>query len=124
MNAHFYGEIEDSNLLFTEEAPRTGRGSNSSNYNIKFGNRLNRLFIGDVIWLYFFERMGIFKILGGILDDYANNGKYPIPSNDITSLIIEMMVRDIKKGTASTIKDRAYTYEELWVGNLLHKLLK
>ena len=59
---------------------------------------------------FFFERMGIFKIIGGILDDYANNGKYPIPNNDITSLIIEMMIRDIKKGTASTIKDRAYTY--------------
>ena len=92
------------------EVPRTGQDPIAANYNIKFGNRLNRLFIGDVIWLYFFERMGIFKILGGILDDYANNGKYPIPSNDITSLIIEMMVRDIKKGTASTIKDRAYTY--------------
>ena len=54
--------------------------------------------------------MGIFEILGGILDDYANNGKYPILSNNFTSIIIEMMIRDIKRGTASTIKDRAYTY--------------
>jgi len=72
--------------------------------------RLNRLFIADVLWLFFFDRMGIFKILGGILDDYANNGKYPIPSNNFTSLIIEMMIRDEKRGTASTIKDRASTY--------------
>ncbi|HSF51035.1 MAG TPA: hypothetical protein VLA74_09780 [Nitrososphaeraceae archaeon] len=81
-----------------------------ANYNIDTDNRLNKLFVGDTMWLYFFERMGIFKIIGGILDDYANNGKYPIPSNDFTSLIIEMMIREIKKGTASTIKDRAYTY--------------
>jgi hypothetical protein len=72
--------------------------------------RLNRLFIADVLWLFFFDRMGIFEILGGILDDYANNGKYPILSNNFTSIIIEMMIRDIKRGTASTIKDRAYTY--------------
>jgi hypothetical protein len=72
--------------------------------------RLNRLFIADVLWLFFLDRMGIFEILGGILDDYANNGKYPILSNNFTSIIIEMMIRDIKRGTASTIKDRAYTY--------------
>jgi hypothetical protein len=73
-------------------------------------NRINKLYIGDVIWLFYFERMGIFKIIGGILDDYANNGKFPIPSDNLTSLILEMMVRDVKKGTSSTIKDRAYTY--------------
>ena len=74
------------------------------------GDKISKLFIGDVVWLFYFERMGIFKILGAILDDYANGGKYPIPSDNVTSLILEMMVREVKKGTSSTIKDRAYTY--------------
>ena len=39
--------------------------------------RIRRLFIGDVVWLFYFERMGIFKILGAILDDYATKGKHP-----------------------------------------------
>jgi hypothetical protein len=73
-------------------------------------NRISKLFIGDAVWLFYFERMGIFKIIAAILDDYANGGKYPISSDNLTSLILEMMIRDIKKGTGSTIKDRAYTY--------------
>ncbi|HLN34524.1 MAG TPA: hypothetical protein VK250_04510 [Nitrososphaeraceae archaeon] len=72
--------------------------------------RLNKLFIADVLWLFFFDRMGIFKIVAGILDDYANSGKYPISSNNFTSLIIEMLIRDVKRGTASTVRDRASTY--------------
>lgn len=87
---------------------RIKQNSESNQQNLT--NRINKLFIGDAIWLFYFERMGIFKIIGGILDDYANGGKYPISSDNVTSLILEMMIREVKKGTGSTIKDRAYTY--------------
>lgn len=57
------------------------------------GNRrgatdLERLLLGDLVWLFFFERMGIFKILGVILDDLATRGGFPISNGaiDTTSL--------------------------------------
>lgn len=75
--------------------------------------RIVRLFPGDTLWLFYFERMGIFKILGAILDDYAFNGKYPIASNNITALILEMMIRHIKKGESSIVRDRATTYARM-----------
>ena len=72
--------------------------------------RIVRLFPGDTLWLFYIERMGIFKILGAILDDYAFNGKFSIESNNITALILEMMIRHIKKGESSIVRDRATTY--------------
>lgn len=71
---------------------------------------INRLLQPDVIWLFYFERMGVFKILGAILDDFASNGKFPIPSDNVTSLILEMMTRHFKTGLNSTVQDKAKLY--------------
>ncbi len=69
-----------------------------------------RLLTGDLIWLFYMERMGIFKILGAILDDYASGGKYPVPSDSLNGLVLESMTRQVKMGTSSGVKDRDGTY--------------
>ena len=79
---------------------------------------VKRLFLADVIWLFFFERMGIFKILGVILDDFATRGGFPISNgslqpdlrDDVTALVLEAMCRQAKAGLSSTVRDRDATY--------------
>jgi hypothetical protein len=79
---------------------------------------IKRLCLADVVWLFFFERMGIFKILGAILDDFATRGGYPISNgslrpdlrDDITAVVLEAMCRQTKAGLSSTVRDRDATY--------------
>jgi hypothetical protein len=79
---------------------------------------IRRLVLGDLLWLFFFERMGIFKILGVILDDYATRGAYPISNgslqtdlrDDVTALVLEAMCRQTKAGLSSTVRDRDASY--------------
>lgn len=71
---------------------------------------MKRLMIGDLIWLFYMERMGLFKILGAILDDYATGGKYPVPSDTLTGLVLEAMTRQVKMGTSSGVRDRDSSY--------------
>ncbi|AIZ44572.1 hypothetical protein QR90_04910 [Deinococcus radiopugnans] len=77
---------------------------------IEGANVLKRVMTGDLIWLFYMERMGLFSILGAILDDYATRGKYPIPSDSIDSLILEAMVRQVKSGVSSSVRDRDSSY--------------
>jgi hypothetical protein len=64
------------------------------------------------------ERMGVFQILGKILDQYAFNGGFPIsngaavagPGDDILALVLEAMTRQMEMGTASKIRDRSALY--------------
>lgn len=76
---------------------------------------LRRLFLGDVLWAFYFDRMGIHQILGAILDSFAYSGKLPISNgsidlttyrDDITALVLEIMVRQTKMGLSSTTRDR------------------
>ena len=76
---------------------------------------LRRLFLGDVLWAFYFDRMGIHQILGAILDAFAYNGRLPISNgsidlatyrDDITALVLEIMVRQTKTGLSSTVRDR------------------
>jgi hypothetical protein len=93
---------------------------------------LRRLFIGDVLWLYYFERMGIQQILGVILDAYACSGRLPISNgsidagvrDDIAALSLEVMVRQTKMGLSSTVRDRACLYRTAlgWVNESGRKL--
>jgi hypothetical protein len=94
---------------------------------------LERLFIGDAVWLFYFERMGIFQILGAILDAYACNGRLPISNgslpppgirDDVTALVLEVMVRQAKTGMSSSVRDRACTYRTSlgWVSDVGRKL--
>ncbi|HEX8195484.1 MAG TPA: hypothetical protein VF571_04675 [Pyrinomonadaceae bacterium] len=97
--------------------------------------RIKRLFIGDLFWLFYFERMGVFQILGVILDSYANNGRLPISKgsldtmdikikDDVIVLILEVMTRQTKMGMSSTVRDRGCSYQTSlgWVTEGARKL--
>jgi hypothetical protein len=79
---------------------------------------IQRLFVADLVWLFYFDRMGIFKILGAILDDYAIKGRLPISNgsvnasdkDDLINIILEAMVRKTKTGLSSTVRDRNISY--------------
>jgi hypothetical protein len=79
---------------------------------------ISRLFVGDVVWLSFIERMGVHQILGAILDAYASNGRLPISNgsldvdmkDDVVALVLEVMTRQVKTGMSSTVRDRASLY--------------
>lgn len=95
-------------------------------------SKIERLFIADVVWLFYFERMGIFKILGVILDDFATKGKFPISNgsigseikDDVTAIILEAMVRQTRTGLSSTVRDRDSTYRRClgWTSDIGRKL--
>jgi hypothetical protein len=80
--------------------------------------KLRRLFVGDLAWLYYFERLGVFQIIGRILDEYAYAGKIPIsngvvtpgPRDDMVALVLEAMVRQTEAGTSSKVRDRESTF--------------
>lgn len=90
----------------------------NGNKNLKL---LKRLFVADLVWLFYFDRMGIFKILGAILDDYAIKGKLPISNgsvnapgvenkDDLVTIVLEAMTRKTKMGLSSTVRDRNISY--------------
>lgn len=93
---------------------------------------IKRLFIADIIWLFYFERLGIFKILGVILDDFATKGKFPISNgvvnpeidDDLIAIILEAMVRQTKTGLSSTVRDRDSSYRRSlgWKSDVGRKL--
>ncbi|MBI4523812.1 MAG: hypothetical protein HY695_08385 [Deltaproteobacteria bacterium] len=93
---------------------------------------IKRLFAGDLVWLFYFERMGIFQILGAILDAFASNGRIPISNgslevglkDDIIALVLEAMVRQTKMGMSSTVRDRAAAYRTAlgWTSDVGRKL--
>jgi hypothetical protein len=76
--------------------------------------RLRRLFLGDAFWLFYMDRLGIPQILGAILDAFAGNGRLPISNgsldggvrDDLTALVLEVMVRQTKMAMSSLVRDR------------------
>jgi hypothetical protein len=63
--------------------------------------------------------MGVFQILGTILDSFACNGRLPISNgsinetglrDDIAAIVLEVMVRQTKTGMSSTVRDRGCAY--------------
>ena len=88
------------------------------------GYYIKRLFIADLVWLYYFERMGIFKILGVILDDFATNGKIPMSNNTLSAFVMETMVRLMKNGLSSSVRDRDSSYRRClgWTSDVGRKL--
>jgi len=89
-----------------------------------FGGTFPCIFAGDIVWLFFLERMGIFKMLGAILDDFVTRGKYPFPNDDLNALILEAMVRQTKSGLSSTVRDRDAGYRRSlgWTSDVGRKL--
>ena len=93
---------------------------------------IRRLFMGDLVWLFYFERMGVFKILGVILDDIATQGKMPLSNgtvfqdvmDDVLAIITESMIRETKTGLSSTLRDRDSSYRRClgWTSDVGRKL--
>jgi hypothetical protein len=71
---------------------------------------LYRLFLADLLWLFYMERMGMFRILGAVLDDFATKGKYRLSGRNQQAMVLEAMVREMKTGEASTVRDRDSAY--------------
>ncbi|HEX8069029.1 MAG TPA: hypothetical protein VF546_03695 [Pyrinomonadaceae bacterium] len=105
---------------------------NALNTSARPKTAIKRLFIGDLVWLFYFERMGLFQILGAILDAYACNGRLPISNgsielglkDDIIALVLEVMVRQTKMGLSSTVRDRGCAYRTSlgWTSNAARRL--
>ncbi|WP_347157546.1 hypothetical protein [Pontibacter chitinilyticus] len=85
---------------------------------------LKSLTVGTLIWLYYYERMGIFKILGALMDDYNYTGKYPISSkigwngtNDVFvnkySSLMEGVCLLYRQGLSSNLRDRICSYQRV-----------
>lgn len=97
---------------------------------------IRRLFLGDMVFFFFWEKMGLFQILGAILDAYASNGRLPISNgsvdvggptdlrDDVVALVLEAMVRQTKMGMSSTVRDRGCSYRTAlgWVSDAARKL--
>lgn len=82
--------------------------------------KLRRLFIGDLVWLFYFERLGVLQILSRILDDYAFKGNYPISNgslddvgsqDDVVAVVLEAMARQTETGGSSKRHDRHSSYQ-------------
>lgn len=81
---------------------------------------INSLTVGAVIWLYYYERMGIFKILGALMDDYNYKGTYPISArveNNVFSNAYTDLMENIsllyRLGISSNLRDRVCTYQRV-----------
>ena len=96
-------------------------------------SHLHRLFLGDVVWAFYFDRMGVHQILGAILDAFAYNGRLPISNgsidittfqDDVAALVLEVMVRQVKTGMSPTTRDRNALFRTVtgWVTESGRKL--
>lgn len=79
------------------------------------------LTVGACLWLYYYERMGIFKILSALMDDYNYRGKYPIsgklrddsdPKKNYAPLM-DAICTLYRLGIASGLRDRICTYQKV-----------
>src|SRR5262245_47379708 len=68
--------------------------------------------------------MGIFRLFARLVDDYATTGQFPLETGDLTSITVEVMVRQLKMGRASTVRERATAYRRClgWTSDLGRQL--
>ena len=94
-------------------------GSDASVIDLTFNT--NGLTVGALIWLYYYERMGIFKILGALMDDYNYRGKYTISGSrkdsknaEIAySALMDAICTLYRTGISSNQRDRICTYQRV-----------
>lgn len=82
-------------------------------------NLIKRLFLGDLAWLFYMERMGVFQVLGRIIDEYAYNGAIPISNgvvhlgdltDDVLVVQLEQITEEMETGRSSKVRDRDSSY--------------
>lgn len=89
-----------------------------------FGLPFQQLFIGDLVWLFYHERMGVHRMLGALLDDFVTKGRFPIRPSGVSGLLLETMVRELKSGLSTTTRERCTSYARClgWKGEACNKL--
>jgi hypothetical protein len=70
-----------------------------------YGIQFDQLFIGDLVWLYYHERMGVHRMVGALLDDFVTKGKFPLRPIGVEGLVLE-----VKAGLSSTVRERETSY--------------
>lgn len=98
------------------------RGS-ASYINPAPAEKIGRLFVGDLVWLYWMERMGLFEMQAKLVNDFAIEGRFPINNNypiapinnsidnsNMTPITLEIMTRQFQSGITSLTRDRVSTY--------------
>lgn len=105
--------------LSLTEIPKNGAGQST----IDLDFTTNGLTVGAVLWTYYYERMGIFKILGALMDDYNYRGKYTIAGNRMDnkptplpiaySTLMDMICTLYRTGMSSNQRDRICTYQRV-----------
>ncbi|WP_020600395.1 hypothetical protein [Spirosoma panaciterrae] len=88
---------------------------------LDFSYITNGLTVGALLWLYYYERMGIFKILGALMDDYNYRGKYTISGCRFDdkgiaiaySNLMDMICTLHRLGISSNLRDRVCTYQRV-----------
>jgi hypothetical protein len=85
---------------------------------------LGRTFVADLLYLFYSERMGFFKITGKILDDYATKGEFPINGTTDLANTLESLVMLTKYGESSSVRDRESAYRRClgWTSDVGKKL--
>ncbi len=87
---------------------------------LDFSLKTSGISIGSVIWLYYYERMGIFKILNALMNDHNYHGKYPISYKIANSdyqneyaRLMEQVSLLYRMGLSSNLRDRICLYERV-----------
>jgi tetratricopeptide (TPR) repeat protein len=107
------------NRLLSLPTPIKDKNGNLLDINFDFST--SGLTVGAVLWLYYYERMGIFKILGALMDDYNYRGKYTITGNrkdsngnpNGYSTLMDMVCTWHRLGMSSNLRDRICLYQRV-----------
>jgi hypothetical protein len=54
--------------------------------------------------------MGVHRMIGAVLDDFVTRGRFPLRPTGAEGLVLEAMVREVKCGLSSTVRDRDTSY--------------
>ena len=115
-------EDKTNQKSMSKDYPSTGGGFQLTRIKLSGNRRINSrpqgelkkkistLYFADTTWLYYFDEMGVFKLLEIIIDDFSLNGKLPIPIDNIISQILEPMVLLIRSNSVIALKDRSSLY--------------
>lgn len=78
------------------------------------GMPFTQLFAGDLLWLFFHERMGVFRMIGALLDDFVSKGRFPLRPIGVSGFVLESMVRELKAGLSSKTSERDLSYRRVF----------
>jgi hypothetical protein len=72
---------------------------------------LRRMTIADLAWLYFFDRFGLFEMIGAVADDYDSGGRFPIVRGSLHATVLQQMIAAVRMGMSPKGDARRAAYE-------------